>query len=261
MSGMQKKLIIIGIIAVAVLIGGLILWPFKVIEGGHTGVRITLGSVSDDTLSEGIHFKTPVNRIQKLEVNAGSSSKDMQTVNSKIALNYRVDVKRSAELYKNVGLTYEANIIAPAMQESIKAITARYTAEELITKRQEVGDNIKNLLKEKITNNHGILVDNFNIIDFDFSKEFNAAIEAKQTAQQLALKAEQDLTRIKVEAQQKIAQAEAEAASLRAQKQEITPDLLKLRGIEAQLKAIEKWNGAMPQYITGDSGLMFNIPK
>jgi prohibitin 2 len=241
--------------------------PFTIVSAGHTGVKLNLGAVSEEVLGEGINFKIPIfqsikevdNRIQKLEVDSASASKDLQVVQSKIAVNFRVDSKSSAKLYKNVGMDYSNTIIAPSIQESVKATTAKYTAEELITKRQDVSEQIKTLLKDKLIQ-YGIMVDNFNIVNFDFSKEFNSAIEAKQTAQQLTLKAEQDLKRVEVEAKQKIAQAQAEAESLKAQKQEITPDLLKLREIEAKIKAIEKWNGSMPQYVSGDNGSIFNIP-
>ena len=131
-------------------------------------------------------------------------------------------------------------------------VTAQYTAEEIITKRSDVSMKMTNLLTEKIAEN-GIKVEAFNVINFDFSEEFNNAIESKQIAQQQALKAEQDLNRIKIEAEQKTVQAQAEAEALRLQKQEITEDLLELRRIEAQLKAIEKWDGKLPTYNGGDA--------
>ena len=116
------------------------------------------------------------------------------------------------------------------------------------------------VLDEKISQN-GIEIEAFNVINFDFSEEFNKAIENKQIAQQQALKAEQDLNRIKSEAEQKIVQAKAEADALKLQKQEITSDLLELRRIEAQLKAIEKWNGELPTYNGGDAVPFIEIPK
>ncbi len=264
---MKKKLITTAVIVVGCAVLLAVFNPFTVVDAGHTGVVVNLGAVSDKTFTEGFHFKVPViqtvkqvdNRIQKLEVDTASASKDLQTVKSKIAVNFRVKPEQSAYLYKNVGIRYEETIISPATQEIIKAVTARYTAEQLITDRQKVSDDMKQMLTEKV-GAYGLVVDNLNVINFDFSEEFNKAIEAKQTAQQLALKAEQDLTRVKVEAEQKVAQAEAEARALKAQRQEITPDLLKLREIEATMKAIEKWNGQMPQYVGGSEGTIFNIP-
>lgn len=181
-----------------------------------------MGAVSDKILTEGIHLKAPFvqnvieinNRTQKVETEGTASSKDLQIISYVVAVNYRVDNMSSASLYKNVGVDYQNVIINPAIQESIKAVTAQFTAEELITERQNVSSQIKDILSEKI-NTYGLNVEIFNIVNFDFSEEFNAAVEAKQTAQQNALKAEQDLARIEVEAKQSITQAEAEAEGIK----------------------------------------------
>lgn len=235
-----------------------VLAPFTIVSPGHRGVIVQLGAVKPNVLSEGIHFRVPIIqkieqldcRIQKEEVKAGAASKDLQQVTSKIAINYRVDGNMAAKLYRNVGFTYPQTIIAPAIQESMKSVTARYTAEELITKRQDVSVEVKNKLDSKIEQ-YGIIVDNFNIVNFDFSDEFNKAIESKQTAEQLALKAKRDLERVKIEAEQQITSAKAEAESLKVQKQEVTPELIKLREIEMQREAIKRWDGKLPTY-TGD---------
>ncbi len=254
-------------ITVLVIVLFAILNPFTVVSPGHTGVVVNLGAVKENTLREGFHFRIPLIqsikmidcRIQKLDIDSTAASKDLQEIKSKIVVNYRVNPAYSGTLYKTVGLEYSDTIIAPSTQESIKAVTAKFTAEQLIAERQTVSTDIRNLLSDKMKP-YGIVIDNFNIVNFEFGKEFNAAIESKQTAQQLALKAKQDLDRIKIEAEQKIEQAKAEAESLRVQKQEITSELLRLREIEAQLKAIEKWDGSMPQYVGGNNGSIFNIP-
>src|SRR5437899_1425743 len=131
----------------------------------------------------------------------------------------------------------------------VKAVTAKFTAEELITKRQFVKDEIKTALHERLMASH-ISLDELNITDFQFSKGFNEAIESKQTAEQLALKAQRDLERVKIEGQQKIVQAKAEAESQRIQKETISPIIL-------QLRAIEKWDGKFPQVIGGSGALPF----
>ena len=133
-------------------------------------------------------------------------------------------------------------------------MSAQYTAEELITKRQAVGDQIKDVLSEKI-NQYGLTVEIFNIVNFDFSEEFNAAVEAKQTAQQNALKAEQDLARIEVEAKQKITQAEAEAESIRL----IQEALAKSPDYVDYIKW-NKWNGELPT-VMGDSGVLISMDE
>lgn len=228
---------------------------FTTVDAGHSGVVKTFGKVSETVLTEGLHFKIPFiqeivkidNRVKVAEVDCTSASKDLQNVSSTIALNYNVRSSASAEIYRNVGPDYEAIIINPAIQECVKAVTAKFTAEELITNRQSVGDEMMALLGEKISP-FGLELKIFNIISFDFSAEFNAAIEAKQTAQQNALKAQQDLERIKVEAQQKVEQAKAEAEAYRLKSQEITPQML-------QMEYINKWNGQLPMVVSDGTSL------
>ena len=256
-----KKIIKIAIIAVcAVLVIGVAISCFTVVSAGHTGVVLTFGAVEDNVLEEGLHFKAPFvqrviqmnNRTQKIETEGSSSSKDLQIISYVVAVNYHVNNDSSATLYKNVGVDYGSVIIVPAIQESIKAVTAQYTAEELITKRQTVGDQIKDDLSEKI-NPYGITVEIFNIVDFDFSEEFNAAVEAKQTAQQNALKAEQDLARIEVEAKQKITQAEAEAESIKLIQEALaeSPDYV-------DYVKWSKWDGKLPT-VMGDSDILLSM--
>jgi len=247
---------------VVIVVAALVLLAacFDIVPPGHTGVVTILGAVSDNVLSEGLHFKAPIittiikvdNRVMKVEVDSSSASKDLQTVRATISLNYKVDRSSSSNIYKYVGMDYENVIIRPAIQECIKAVTAKYTAEELITKRQDVGEQMKSLISEKI-DTYGLRAEIFNIVNFDFSEEFNKAIEAKQTAQQAALKAEQDLARIKIEAEQKIADAQAEAEAYRLKSQEITDDMIRM-------EAIKKWDGKLPNYYAGDKGSIFNIP-
>ena len=249
-----KKIVITVIIVMVAAI--VLLNSFTTVKAGHSGVVTTFGKVSENVLSEGLHFKIPFiqeiilvdNRVQKAEVSCSAASKDLQTVSSTIAVNYKVLNSYSASVYKNIGLDYEAVIITPAIQECVKAVTANFTAEELITNRQAIGDQMMELLKEKITD-YGIDIQIFNITAFDFTEEYNAAIEAKQTAQQNALKAEQDLQRIKVEAEQKIAQAQAEAEAYRLKSEQITPEIL-------ISNYIEKWDGKLPTVVSGDSGTM-----
>lgn len=256
-----KKIVKIAIIAVcAVLVIGVAISCFTVVSAGHTGVVLTFGAVEDTVLEEGLHFKIPFiqsvvqmnNRTQKIETEGSSSSKDLQIISYVVAVNYHVNDDSSATLYQNVGTDYGSVVIIPAIQESIKAVTAQYTAEELITKRQTVGEQIKDALSEKI-NQYGITVEIFNIVDFDFSEEFNAAVEAKQTAQQNALKAEQDLARIEVEAQQKITQAEAEAESIK-----LIQDALAESPDYVDYIKWSKWDGKLPT-VMGDSDILLSM--
>lgn len=254
-NGKKTGKIVGGVIAAAAVLI-VALNSFTSVDAGHSGVVLTFGKVSEAVLSEGLHVKIPFiqqiiqidNRVLKAEVDCSSASKDLQTVSSTIALNYRVRNEASAKIYKEVGLSYENVIINPAIQECVKAVTAKYTAEQLITERQIISDQMKELLNEKISS-YGLELEIFNIISFEFTAEYNAAIEAKQTAQQNALKAEQDLQRIKVEAEQTVAQAEAEAEAYRLKSEQITPQMI-------AMEYIDKWDGKLPAVAGGDSSSM-----
>jgi len=258
--------LIIGLVIVVAVVA---LSPFTVIPAGHRGVITTFGKVTEEVLGEGLHFRIPIVnsvhkidvRLQKGESEGEAASKDLQTIHTRVALNYHLTPDRVAITFRDIGGPAEVGdrIIVPAMHEAVKAATAQYTAEELITKRSDVRDRIRGYLETRL-NKHGIAVDEFSIVNFEFSPSFNDAIEAKTTAEQLKLKAERDLQRIRVEAEQKIAQAQAEAESLKLQKQEITPELIKLREIEAQRLAIEKWNGVLPG-VTGGAVPFISIER
>jgi regulator of protease activity HflC (stomatin/prohibitin superfamily) len=246
MTPKPPKKLIVGIVAVISLVI-LASTCLAVVPAGHRGVITLFGKVQDQIFDEGIHLKNPFKavsnievRTRKMQVDADSASKDLQSVSTTIALNYHLAPDSVNRLYQEVGLDYSSRIIDPAIQESVKAVAAKFTAEELITKRSEVKDEIVNQLRERLQSKH-IVIDDFSIVNFDFSEQFNTAIEAKQTAEQNALKAERDLERVKLEAQQKIEQAKAEAESLRLQRLEISPSML-------QLRWIEKWDGRTPQY-------------
>lgn len=242
-----------------------LLLSFYTIPAGYRGVVLTFGKPSEAVAGEGLHLKIPYAqsvkkmevRTQKLEVEADSSSKDLQDVTTIVALNYHIRAYDTNKLYQEIGREYRERVIHPTIQEAVKSIQAKFTAEELITKRPEVREGIKEFIREKLEKYY-VDVDDFNIVDFAFSDEFDEAIEQKVTAEQLKLKADMDLKRIEVEAEQKIASATGEAEALRLQKQEITPDLIKLREVEVKSKALDvqreavaKWNGVLPQVTSG----------
>jgi regulator of protease activity HflC (stomatin/prohibitin superfamily) len=236
-------------LAALLIIGMVVLFSsFTIVDAGERGVLVRLGEVQDVVFGEGLHFKTPLItrvehmdvRIQKIETDADSASRDLQSVTTTIALNYHLDPEKVNKVYQEVAREYEIRIIHPAIQESVKSATAQFTAEELITKRPEVKNTIRTELANRL-NPRSIVVDEFSIVNFSFSKEFDQAIEAKQTAEQRAQKAKRDLERIKLEAQQKIERAKAEAESLRLQREELSSQLL-------QLRWIEKWDGQTPKY-------------
>jgi prohibitin 2 len=246
----------LGIIVALVLVVALA--PFGTVPAGHRGVMTTFGSPSSEVLSEGIHFRVPLAQklnlvnvsIQKGEGDGDAASRDLQTVHTRIALNYHVRPDAAVSVFRDLGNEPGQRIIIPSVQEAVKAVTARFTAEELIAKRTDVRDQIMVQLRERLAR-HGVVVDEFSIVNFNFSRSFNDAIEAKTTAEQLKLKAERDLQRIEVEARQRVAQAKAEAESLAVQRQQVTPELIRLREMENQRAAIEKWDGKLPNVAGG----------
>ena len=253
------------LVVIAVIVSFSALSCFVIVNPGHRGVLIQMGAVQETVLGEGLRFKMPfIQRVvhmnvqvQKLESQQSASSRDLQVITTTCAVNYHLEPTSVNRLYQEIGLNYAERIVNPAISESLKAVTAQYTAEELISRRSEVGMNIKDVLTEKLASYY-IVLDEVNLTEFTFSDEFNAAIEQKQIAEQQALKASLDLQRIEIEAQQKVEQAKAEAESLRLQRQEVTADLIELRKIEAQMEAIRKWDGHLPT-VTGGAMPFINV--
>ena len=248
---------------------------FTIVPAGHTGVILTLGKVSNTSYSEGFHLKVPFvqavenmsNKIQVYETPASAVSKDLQTVSSNIAVNYRLVSDKAADMYQNVGTDYQTVLISPVVQECMKSATAKYTAEQLITERTAVGDEIKAALDTKL-NTYGIYIEKFNIVNFDFSAEFNTAIEAKQVAEQNLLKTqteqEQAITISEAQAKQKVIAAEANAnAILKEAEAQAEANRLLEASLSDKVIAYEqitKWNGEMPKVVSGDSnGMLINI--
>lgn len=250
-----KKLIIAAVAVVFAL--AIAVNCFTIVEAGHTGVVVTLGRVNEGVLQEGIHFKAPFvqdvikidNRIVKLEVDTEAFSKDLQTVATTLAINYRVDTSKSYSIYKNIGADYEAVLVAPAVNEVLKAIVAQYTAEESVTNRSLISDGLVTGLNEKL-NSIGLYVTDVNIINFDFSEAFITAIEEKQVAQQQLLKAETEkqtaITNAEAEAETTRIKAEAEAEANNKIRASLDDNVIRS-------KFYEKWNGELPQAMGSDS--------
>jgi regulator of protease activity HflC (stomatin/prohibitin superfamily) len=258
------KMVAIGIAGVAVLL--LLISSFFSIEAGDRGIVLRFGEVNR-VVDPGLRFKLPVAedvvhmtvRVQKTTTKTEAASRDLQNVQTTMVLNFMIDPLKAGTIYSTIGLNYNERVIDPAVKESFKAAAARYTAEELISKREQLKTEVQHFLRDRL-GVFGIMIVELSITDFEFSAEFNRAIESKQTAEQNALRAKRDLDRIKVEAQQKIASAQAEAEALRLQRQVISKELLELRRIEAQMKAIEKWDGKLPN-VTGGAVPFIQIDK
>ena len=260
---------------------------FATVPVGSTGIMLTMGKVEDTALSEGVHFKMPFvqkivsmdNRVKKLELSTEAFSKDIQTVSATLAVNYRLQTEKTFAIYKSMGLSYEENLVVPATHEVLKSVCAQYTAEELISKRAESSDKMRDELDAKLSE-VGISITDFNIIDFDFSDEFIAAVESKQVAEQLKKKAatenETAIAQAEREKQVTIKQSEAEAERVRiaaeaeanAVKLAAEAEAFRLKKINEQLsdKTIlntlaENWDGKLPGVVGADATGIFSIDE
>ena len=239
---------------------------FTIVSPGHVGVQVTLGEVNPNALSEGVHFVNPISsvrnvdvRLQRAELKAASAgTKDLQQVHTDIVVNFRLSGTKVPHIYKEFGLDVDSKVLGPAINEAFKAVTAKYTSEELITKRDEVSMAITQHVSTKVAP-FDIAVSNVSLVNFGFSADYQKAIEAKVIATQQKQKAEQDLERIKVEAASRIAQAEGEAKAIAIQASAIQSN----GGQQyVQLQWIDKWDGKLPNTVVGaDTKTLMNIGK
>ena len=256
----EIKKVVIGIIIFIVVILGLL--SFKTIKSGEVGLKVRFGKIVDSSLKEGLNLKLPIIekivkvniKVQKAELETESSSKDLQTIKTMLAVNYRVDSEMAVSLYKTVGNSYEETVLIPAIQESIKSVMSQYTAEQTITKRNEVSDKCLEEIQNQVEK-YGIKIEDFNIIDLDFSDAYNQAIEEKQVAEQKVLTAQQELERTKIEKEKKIVEAQGTKEA-----NEILNKTLTDENLTKQF--IDKWNGQLPTAM-GDENIMkvFGLDK
>lgn len=254
------KSVVFGALALILLIT--FFSSFRSIDTGKVGVVTRYGQVTGRELDEGLNWVAPwgINKVteydtktQKVEANAKAATKDLQDVNATVVLNYGLNRGKVSEVHQRVGKEFQAIEIDPQVQESFKAVSARYTASELITNRAEVKQAVLDNLRERVQKDKRYTVHDIAITNFTFGEEFNKAIEAVQVANQNVAKAKQELETTKVEAEKRVAEATAAAESQRLQQQTLTPELL-------QKQWIEKWNGVLPTTSTGD-GTILSIPK
>jgi len=234
---------------------------FTVIPAGHIGIQVTFGTVHQQTLTEGAHLVNPLSVVREVDVrlvttklgNASAGTKDLQQVHTDIVVNYRLDGAKVGHIYKEFGLNLEDKVILPGINESFKAVVARYTSEDLIVKRDVVSQQIREELAAKLAK-YNVGVNDISLVNFAFSAEYQKAIEQKVIATQSKLKAEQDLARIEVEAKQAVARAEGRAKAIQIETQAINS-----QGGAAyvQLKAIERWDGKLPTTTAGNNTVPF----
>jgi regulator of protease activity HflC (stomatin/prohibitin superfamily) len=244
------------VVAVPVLVVLLLALSIFVVPAGSVGV-VTRFSAINRLAEPGIGMKIPLIeavhnmsvRTQKDEVEASAMSENLQVVTSTIAINYHLDGRNAITVYQNIGLNYADIIIAPALQNTFKSVTAKFTAEELITNREEVRLEAEKELTDQLAA-YNIIVENFNIVNFDFSPEFQSAIEAKQIAQQAVETSKQKLAQAEIDAQAVVAAAQGQADAQKAMKDtgSLSPEYL-------QYLFLTKWNGILPSVMTSTSSV------
>ena len=243
------------IVAVIICVVSTLIGCFTTVETGHTGIVTTFGKVENYTLDAGLHFKAPWksvvqmdNRVQKATVNLNCFSSDIQEVRCIYTLNYQVDKSNAQEIYRSIGISYYDTVIVPNVSEATKTIMARYTAEELIGNREELGECIEELLKGQLVK-YNIEVVSTAIEDLDFTDTFTAAVEAKQVAAQNKLKAEIEQAQAiqQAEADAKVAKTEANAAAEVAKIQADAEAAVAVIAAEADLE-VQKINADAAEY-------------
>ena len=272
---------------VFILLFFLVTGVFVIVETGHVGVVRTLGAVQPEALAEGFHMKKPfMDKVEQIDIRltaasakAVSASKDLQTVQTQVTLQYSITGDLAPLIYQKIGRrsTVSLTLIEPAIQESVKAITAKYTAEELVTKRaavkvaiQEAIDTFISItLREKQISPNALRIANVAITDFDFSAEFNKAIELKVKAEQEALQALNEkirrVTQAEAAAEEEKLAAAAEAFQIeiaskaRAEAIEREAKALRSNPQIIQLRIAEKWDGTLPKFSGGGVVPMLNV--
>lgn len=258
-SFVESKMKIFLGIGTAIVILIVISQSAVVVEAGHRGVVLYLGAVEDRILPEGFSFIIPfVEHVVQMEVRtlkfqepSTSSSQDLQLVSTEVALNYHLDPTIVNDLYQTLGVDYADRIIAPTIQESVKASTAKFAAEELITKREEAKSTIGEVIRATLIQ-RGIISEQVFITDFQFSPDFVRSVEAKVVASQEVLREQNILEKVRIQALSREAEAvgignatiarargEAQAIETITEKLKENPDYLRWQAINA-------WNGELP---------------
>ena len=251
-----KLLVLAAILSILAVIG---FNSFVIINPGEAGVLSVLGKARDGVLLEGVHFKPPVISqvdvydltVQKFEVPAQSSTKDLQQLTASFAINFRLDPIEVVTIRRTQGTLQNivSKIIAPQTQESFKVAAARRTVEEAITKRDELKLDFDEALSQRLSK-YGIIVLDTSVVDLNFSTEFSKAVEEKQIAEQRAQRAVYIAREAEQEAEATINRAKGQAEAQRLLRETLTTELL-------QKQAIEKWDGKFPQVLGGDGAVPF----
>lgn len=262
------RLIVAAVIVVVLLISVFVLWPFASVPAGYVGVMTSFGAPSATVYDPGIHFRLPISQsmhnvyigVFKAESDVAGSSKDLQQADMKVSVNFNILPSAAVGVYANLGGDPWAQVMDPAVHDTVKAVAARYDATDLIQKRDQVSQEIREALLTRFKN-IGVNVSAVNIVDFQFSKQFNDAIEAKITAQQNALRVENEITQTKWEAQKRVVESEAalQVAENTAKANDLMGKSLEANPALIEKLKVEKWDGHYPTYMMGGALPMIQL--
>lgn len=258
---MLKKIIVGGCIALAVLIFAIIMFPVFSVDAGEVGVLFNRFNGQTQSYSQGTHFRMPIAqsvykfdvKTQRMDVEAESASKDLQVVHVTAMLNYHLVYDKVNELFVKVGRDYGEKIIHPATNEVLKAAVAQFPVEQIIINRDKLKDMIELTLKQKLAN-YNIELEAINLVNIGFDPEFNKVVEQKQIEEQKIKTAEYQKRQAMEYKEKTILEAQAEAEKQRLMKSNVNESIV-------ALEWIKKWNGALPQTMMGEKGMMMISPK
>jgi len=246
---------VVGLLGFIILMGS-----FFIVSPGSVAIKTRMGTLVG-SYGEGTHMKLPLiesidkfsMQIERTDIKCEAFSKDLQTMTAHLAVNHRIQQETITSIYRNLGPNYVNTILDPTVQEVLKSITAKYSAEAVISNRmqvvKELNDEAKARMKEK-----EIIVTDISIVDLSFQKAFMDAVEAKQVAEQQSLQAQKLVEKAKMEAERSIATARAQAEGLRMQKEQVTDKMIELRKVEVQLELAKRWSGKLPDTVVGGAG-------
>lgn len=252
---------VVGLVIFIIL--GIMSNPFAIVGVGERGVKETLGKVSPESYTEGVHFVTPfIQRIHKMDVKTQKTNpsttvftKDIQQARLAYVVNYNLQPENVHKMYREVGKDYKDKVLMPIVEGTVKNVIGSWNATDLIANRAKATSDILAKLQEQLDDNY-ISVTDFQITDIDYSDVFEKAIEGKVTAEQVALKAKNQTVQVEEEAKQKVIAAQAEAKSMAIRAQALTQNKALV-----EYEAVKKWNGELPVYMMGNTVPFMNITK
>lgn len=238
--------------AVVLVVGVLVMSAFFIVEVGNVGVRINVLSGQTKSFAQGTYIKIPfVHQVakydvktQKQEIQADSASKDLQTVRANIVINFRPEYDKVNDIHTKIGRDYFFKVVTPAIQEVAKTAISKLPVENIIVEREnlrlEIEQNLRNKVKE-----YNIIIENVNIVNIEFSSEFNKVVEEKQIEEQKVKKMQYQRMQAEEEKKRIVLLAEAEGQKQKLLRESASQGVI-------SLKWIEKWDGKLPVYMLGD---------